>query len=124
MRDFHQNQALTPSTHRELFGLTVDRLFDLKYGIERKNSSPYISWRRAVHESEMRNLVANWLSERASGDCVPPFGGIFPPLRAVSGFDLEVQIRVHALGRKFSASISFIHRSFDASIPPYLERHL
>ena len=55
----------TPSTHRQLFDLTVDRLIDLKVWIEQGDTSPYFTWRKVESEREMRNLVAGWLSQNA-----------------------------------------------------------
>ncbi|WP_409525078.1 NACHT domain-containing protein [Nitrincola sp. MINF-07-Sa-05] len=67
VRDYDQHQARTPTTHRQLFDLTVDRLIDLKAWIELGNDSPYKTWQRAESETEMRNLVAGWLNARSSG---------------------------------------------------------
>ena len=67
VRDYDQHQATTPTTHRQLFDLTVDRLIDLKAWIERGNDSPYKTWQRASDETEMRNLVAGWLSNQSFG---------------------------------------------------------
>ena len=61
VRDYDQNQARTPMTHRQLFDLSVERLIDLKAWLEGGNDSPYKTWQRADGESEMRNLVAGWL---------------------------------------------------------------
>lgn len=66
VRDYDRDQAITPTTHRQLFDLTVGRLNDLKSWIENGNDSPYETWRRAESEAEMRNLVAGWLVERSS----------------------------------------------------------
>lgn len=57
----------TPTTHRQLFDLTVDRLIDLKAWIEHGNDSPYKTWQRASDETEMRNLVAGWLKSQSFG---------------------------------------------------------
>ena len=65
--DYDQHQAMTLSTHRQLFDLTVDCLNDLKAWVEHGNDSPYKTWRRVHEEIEMRNLVAGWLNERSSG---------------------------------------------------------
>lgn len=54
----------TPSTHRQLFDLTVDRLTDLKNWLERGDDSPYVTWKKAQDENEMRNLIAGWLNPR------------------------------------------------------------
>lgn len=67
VRDYGQHQVRTPTTHRQLFDLTVDRLIDLKAWIEHGNDSPYKTWKRVDGETEMRNLVAGWLKDRASG---------------------------------------------------------
>jgi len=67
VRDFSQYQMRTPTTHRQLFDLTVDRLIDLKAWIENGNDSPYKTWQRVEGETEMRNLVAGWLNNNASG---------------------------------------------------------
>lgn len=67
VREYDQYQVRTPTTHRQLFDLTVDRLMELKAWIERGNDSPYITWQRAEGETEMRNLVAGWLNGRSSG---------------------------------------------------------
>ncbi|MDX6915013.1 hypothetical protein R9X49_07810 [Pectobacterium carotovorum] len=67
VRDFSQYQMRTPTTHRQLFDLTVDRLIDLKAWIENGNDSPYKTWQRVEGETEMRNLVAGWLSNHSSG---------------------------------------------------------
>lgn len=67
VRDYDQHQVRTPTTHRQLFDLTVDRLIDLKAWIERGNDSPYKTWQRADGETEMRNLVAGWLNGQSSG---------------------------------------------------------
>lgn len=55
---------LNPETHRQLYELTVGRLYDLKNWLERGNDSPYQTWRRAKNETEMRNLIAGWLNQQ------------------------------------------------------------
>ena len=67
VRDYDRHQVRTPTTHRQLFDLTVDRLIDLKAWIERGNDSPYKTWQRVEGETEMRNLVAGWLNGQSSG---------------------------------------------------------
>lgn len=67
MREFARNQMSTPTTHRQLFDLTVNRLIDLKSWIEAGNDSPYRTWQRVEGETEMRNLVAGWLNNNSSG---------------------------------------------------------
>ena len=60
--EFGSALTRTPSTHRQLFDLTLDRLTDLKDWLERGNDSPYRTWQRAGSENEMRILVAGWLN--------------------------------------------------------------
>lgn len=67
IREYDQSRASAPTTHRQLFDLTVNRLLDLKAWIERGNDSPYKTWQRADGETEMRNLIAGWLNGRSSG---------------------------------------------------------
>lgn len=67
MREFARYQMSTPTTHRQLFDLTVNRLIDLKSWIEGGNDSPYRTWQRVEGETEMRNLVAGWLNHNSSG---------------------------------------------------------
>ena len=62
--EFGSRLTRTPSTHRQLFDLTVDRLNDLKHWIERGNDSPYRTWRKAENENEIRNLVAGSLNQQ------------------------------------------------------------
>ena len=61
--EFDSNLTRTPSTHRQLFDLTVARLIDLKNWVERGNDSPYRTWQKAEDENEMRNLVVGWLNQ-------------------------------------------------------------
>ena len=67
VREYDQYQVRTPTTHQQLFDLTVDRLVDLKVWLERGNDSPYKTWQRAEDEAEIRNLVAGWLNGQSSG---------------------------------------------------------
>ena len=60
---FSSQLTRTPSTHRQLFELTIDRLIDLKNWLERSDDSPWRTWQRAKSENEMRNLVAGWLKQ-------------------------------------------------------------
>lgn len=67
MREFETSQTLTPTTHRQLFELTVDRLLDMRAWLEDGNSSPYETWARAKKETEMRNLISGRLQDKAMG---------------------------------------------------------
>ncbi|MCY4341931.1 MAG: hypothetical protein OXE48_11325 [Gammaproteobacteria bacterium] len=60
--------TLTPSTHRQLFDLTIDRLAALKNWIEHGVDSPYMTWRRVASEGELRNLVAGWLNQNGGNN--------------------------------------------------------
>lgn len=67
VREYDQYQTSTPTTHRQLFDLTIDRLVDLKAWLERGNDSPYKTWQKVDGETEMRNLVAGWLNGLSFG---------------------------------------------------------
>lgn len=67
LSDFHATQKIIPTTHRELFDVTVARLLDLRDWLERGDDSPYRTWQRATSETEMRNLIAGELTRRAQG---------------------------------------------------------
>ncbi len=60
--EFGSKLTRTPSTNRQLFDLTVDRLTDLKDWLERGDDSPYVTWKRAQSENEMRILISGWLN--------------------------------------------------------------
>jgi hypothetical protein len=60
--EFEQSLTITPETHRQLFELVVHRLDDLKSWLERGNDSPWQTWQRVERETEMRTLIAGWLS--------------------------------------------------------------
>lgn len=61
--EFEQSLTMTPSTHRQLFELVVNRLVDLKSWLECGNDSPWQIWQRAEREIGMRNLIAGWLNQ-------------------------------------------------------------
>lgn len=63
--EFGTRLTRTPVTQRQLFDLTVDRLLDLKNWLERGDTSPYATWKKAGTETEMRNLVAGQLQQHA-----------------------------------------------------------
>lgn len=65
--EYDQYQERTPTTHRQLFDLAVDRLNDLRAWIEHGKNSPYRNWQKAEDEPEMRNLVAGWLNVQQAG---------------------------------------------------------
>lgn len=61
---FDKSQTITPTTHRQLFDLTVYRLHDLKNWLEYGNDSPWKTWQRVDGETEMRILIAGWLNQK------------------------------------------------------------
>jgi hypothetical protein len=60
--EFEQSLSITPETHRQLFELVVHRLDDLKSWLERGNDSPWQTWQLVERETNMRTLIAGWLS--------------------------------------------------------------
>ena len=113
--EFGSALTRTPSTHRQLFDLTLDRLTDLKDWLERGNDSPYRTWRRAGSENEMRILVAG-LAQRALGqslhDCARARTGKQPahrylvanPERRISSPDKSSNCSTNAGAGRSSAS--------------------
>lgn len=67
LKEFEKRQETTPSSNRQLFELSVDRLIDLKNWLERGNDSPYLTWKKVESETEMRNLISGWLSRESAG---------------------------------------------------------
>ena len=63
VREFGASLTRTPTTQRQLFDLAISRITDLKHWLERGDDSPYLTWRRARTENEIRNLVAGWLNQ-------------------------------------------------------------
>lgn len=61
--EFNRSQVITPTTHCQLFDLTVHRLQDLKNWLERGNDSAWKTWQRAANETETRTLIAGWLNQ-------------------------------------------------------------
>ena len=68
--DFALSQTITPTTHRQIFELAVQRLIDLKNWLERGNDSPWETWQRATQETEMRKLIAGWLNQKCQSQYV------------------------------------------------------
>ena len=62
--EFGDKLTRTPTSHRQLFDLTVARLTDLKDWIESGRDSPYRTWQKADDEGEIRVLVAGWLNSK------------------------------------------------------------
>jgi len=70
--DFHNNLESTPSTHRELWNLAVDRLLDLKHDLEDGDSSYAEILLKTSQETAIRKFIGNWLRDRAAGRYVVP----------------------------------------------------
>lgn len=70
--DFHNNLESTPSTHRELWNLAVDRLLDLKHDLEDGDSSYAELLLPANQETSIRKFIGKWLRDHAAGRYVVP----------------------------------------------------
>ncbi|CAK16015.1 NACHT domain-containing protein [Pseudomonas entomophila] len=70
--EFHKNLESTPSTHRELWNLAVDRLLDLKHDLEDGDSSYAEILLKANQETSIRKFIGNWLRDHAAGRYVVP----------------------------------------------------
>lgn len=56
-----------PASHKQLFDIGVLHLNDFKDWLERGNDSLYEVYQRVEGETEMRKVVANWITNHASG---------------------------------------------------------
>lgn len=70
--EFHDYLESTPSTHRELWNLALDRLNDLKRDLEDGDSSIAEILLLAEQETAIRKFIGNWLRDRAAGRYVIP----------------------------------------------------
>lgn len=70
--EFHKNLESTPSTHRELWSLAVDRLLDLKHDLEDGDSSYAEILLKTNQETSIRKFIGNWLRDHAAGRYVVP----------------------------------------------------
>ncbi|WP_150793085.1 NACHT domain-containing protein [Pseudomonas fluorescens] len=70
--EFHESLESTPSTHRELWNLAVDRLLDLKHDLEDGDSSYAEILLLTNQETSIRKFIGNWLRDRAAGRYVVP----------------------------------------------------
>lgn len=64
--EFSRDLEISPRTPRDLFELGVSRLTDFKNWLERGNDSLATTYQKVSSETEMRNVVANWLNLRAA----------------------------------------------------------
>jgi hypothetical protein len=65
--DFHAMLERTPSNHRELWDLAVDRLLDLKRDLEEGDSSIASILQLANQETDIRKYIGNWCRDCSCG---------------------------------------------------------
>jgi hypothetical protein len=70
--EFHESLESTPSTHRELWNLAIDRLLDLKDDLEGGDSSYAEILLLTNQETSIRKFIGKWLRDRAVGRYVVP----------------------------------------------------
>ncbi len=70
--EFHESLESTPSTHRELWNLAIDRLLDLKHDLEDGDSSYAEILLLTNQETSIRKFIGKWLRDRAVGRYVVP----------------------------------------------------
>ncbi|MBF8774030.1 NACHT domain-containing protein [Pseudomonas fulva] len=70
--DFNNNLESTPSTHRELWNLAVDRLLDLKHDLEEGDSGYAEILLKTNQETSIRKFIGTWLRDHAAGRYVIP----------------------------------------------------
>lgn len=70
--EFHKSLESTPSTHRDLWNLAIDRLLDLKHDLEDSDSSYAEILLQANQETSIRKFIGKWLRDRAAGRYVVP----------------------------------------------------
>lgn len=70
--DFNNNLESTPSTHRELWNLAVDRLLDLEHDLEEGDSGYAEILLKTNQETSIRKFIGTWLRDHAAGRYVIP----------------------------------------------------
>jgi hypothetical protein len=65
--EFAEGLEVTPRSQRELFEIGISRLTDFKAWLEGGNDSLATTYQKVSSETEMRNVVANWLNLHAAG---------------------------------------------------------
>lgn len=63
---FEVSKNINPKSHKELFDLALLRITALRDWLENGDYSPYQTWQRVEHETEMRNLIADELRKMAN----------------------------------------------------------
>lgn len=72
VRDFHDRLERTPTNHRDLWYLAVDRLLELKHDLEEGDASIASILRRVDQETEIRKYIGNWCRDRSGSRYVIP----------------------------------------------------
>lgn len=70
--EFHESLESTPSTHRDLWNLAIDRLLDLKHDLEDSDSSYAEILLQTNQETSIRKFIGKWLRDHAAGRYVVP----------------------------------------------------
>ncbi len=65
--EFHTAQEKTPSTHHDLYGLAVRRLFDLKHDLEDGDNSSSSLLINEKSETKIRNFIGGWCRDKSMG---------------------------------------------------------
>ena len=65
--EFSKSLEFTPTNHRELFDLAVQRLLDLKYDLEDGDNSLASILINEKREPKIRNFIGGWCREKAQG---------------------------------------------------------
>ncbi|MFK4075236.1 NACHT domain-containing protein [Ectopseudomonas khazarica] len=72
VRDFHDRLERTPTNHRDLWYLAVDRLLDLKHDLEDGDASIASILQPVDRETDIRKYIGNWCREHSGGRYVIP----------------------------------------------------
>ncbi|MBK5356072.1 hypothetical protein JFU37_26730 [Pseudomonas sp. TH41] len=70
--EFHEALESTPSNHRDLWNLAIDRLSDLKHDLENGDSSIAEILIPFSQETSIRKFIGNWCRDRAAGRYIIP----------------------------------------------------
>lgn len=65
--EFQSSLESTPSTHRDLWNLAIDRLLDFKHLLEESDSSWAELLLPSSQETSVRKFIGDWCRERAAG---------------------------------------------------------
>lgn len=65
--EFHSSLESTPTTHRELWNLAIDRLLDLKQLLEDSDSSWAELLLPSIQETSVRKFIGDWCRDHAAG---------------------------------------------------------